>query len=88
MIDQPSGAVRSVAVSRNFFGTGTAVTAVDPKGLKATTNGRAAGTQPGLSAADEVPGVSIPLPQPADADNKFLRPTAKIVLNGVTLGAD
>jgi hypothetical protein len=87
-IDQPSGAVRSIPVSRNFFASGTAVTATDPKGLKATTNGRAAGTQPGLSAADEVPGVSIAIPQPADPADKFLRPAAKIVLNGVTLGAE
>jgi serine/threonine protein kinase len=88
-IDQKPAAERSVTISRNYFAAvGNAVTAVDPKGVKATNNGRDAATQPGLSAADVVTGATIP-PPPADpADAQFLRPTGKLDVKGQTVGAE
>jgi hypothetical protein len=88
-IDQKPAAERAVSIARNYFAAvGTAATAVDPKGVKATGNGRDAATQPGLSAADVVTGATIP-PPPADAaDGLFLRPTGKLDVKGQTVGAE
>ncbi len=87
-IDQPPGSARAVSVTRNYFAGGVAVTAADANGVKATGNGRDAAAQPGIATADEVSGVSVPAPPPDAADDKFLRPTAKLLLNGKGVGAE
>ena len=42
----------------------------------------------GIATADEVPGVSVPAPPLDAADDKFLRPSGKLVLNGKGVGAE
>ncbi len=88
-VDQPPATTaRTITVTRNYFAGGVAVTAADAKGVKATGNGRDAAAQPGISAADEVPGASIPAPPADAADDKFLRPTGKLTVKGTSVGAE
>ncbi len=88
-IDQPPATTaRTISIARNYFAGGVAATAADAKGVKATGNGRDAAAQPGLSGAEEVTGASVPAPPPDAADDKFLRPTAKLTLKGAGVGAE
>lgn len=88
-VDQPPAAERAVSVSRNYFaGGGVATTTADPKGVKSTSNGRDAATQPGVSAAAEVTGASVPAPPADAADDKFLRPTGNLSVKDSRIGAD
>lgn len=86
-VDQLPAADRDLSVSRNYFAAaGVAVTAADPKGVKATQNGLDAATQPGVSAGEVVPDVALPAPTPDAPDAQFLK--AKITLGGKPVGAD
>lgn len=88
-IDQPPAADRSLSIARNYFAAvGNAATTTDMKGVKVVSNGRDAATQPGISEAAEVSGVSIAPPSPDTADDKFLRPAGKLQTKDGSVGAE